>query len=222
MILLRTLSTQIIRFIHILYETNQCIVCRTYPAPFRNALCKECSCNIQYVAPGICRVGKKEIPIHALGAYSGTLARLIRSKYSRNPQPFWFLGEWIGESFKQHNLHFDYIVPVPLHYIKRGLRWFNQTEEMADSMSKILSIPILNTLRRTRMTATQASSGNLSERQKNTEGTFVLNSENLIKGKSLLIVDDVYTSGTTMKEVVRTLSKGSPANIMIAVAARTI
>lgn len=107
----------------------------------------------------------------------------------------------IKDFFGHYNIEIDYIVPVPLHkrrYVERG---FNQAEKIAEIVSKELNKPLQNILRRKRHTKQQAKLSR-NDRLENLKGAFELdNKANVdLKNKVVLLVDDVFTTGSTMGE----------------------
>lgn len=99
------------------------------------------------------------------------------------------------------------LIPVPLHKKQIKKRGFNQSEEIAKEISLYLNIPIIsNALSRTKQTASQTKL-NKEERKKNVKGAFKINpaTRNLIKNKNILVVDDVFTTGSTIEECAKVL-----------------
>ena len=93
----------------------------------------------------------------------------------------------------------DFIVPVPLHPSKLKSRGFNQAEVIANGVGDIIKRPVLPDLliKRTN-NSTQTKRGRLS-RWKNTDMAYALEvNENFLQGKTILLVDDVLTSGATL------------------------
>lgn len=96
------------------------------------------------------------------------------------------------------------IVPVPMHPKKRAARGYNQAELLAERVSELTGIPFdRNILCCIKKTKVQKSLGR-SERQKNLRGSFVVQKDPG-KLKRVLVIDDVYTTGSTMDEIARTL-----------------
>ena len=106
------------------------------------------------------------------------------------------------------------IIPIPLYIKREKWRGFNQAEEIAKHLSSQLKIPFIKkTLIRIKNTKPQTETENREERQNNLKGAFKCLNYNLIKGKNVLLIDDIYTSGSTMEEAARTLKKDGAKKI---------
>jgi len=119
----------------------------------------------------------------------------------------------------------DLIIPVPLH--QRRLRWrgFNQSELLANYMSQNLtpgfSIPVApDLIKRQKYTPPQMQIGNYSERRKNMRDAFVLNSNQDIQNKKILLIDDIATTGATLFECAKVLKTNGAKKVFAAVIAR--
>ena len=128
-------------------------------------------------------------------------------KYRGNQE----VGELLGKYAAQELLEsvdfstIDIIIPVPLHPKKQKIRGYNQSECIGNGLSKILEKPIDNTsLIRVRENTTQTKK-TVFERYENTDGIFVLQNQNNLTGKHVLLVDDVLTTGSTLEACVRVL-----------------
>lgn len=118
----------------------------------------------------------------------------------------------------------NYIVPVPLHRWRLLRRRFNQSALIAQYLSKETNIPcILSALSRTRATQTQ---GHLrpDERKKNVRNAFLVNPEYIgrLKGKKIVLIDDVYTTGSTVTECAKALLKAGVASVDVLTLARVV
>lgn len=106
------------------------------------------------------------------------------------------------------------LLPVPLHPRRRRMRGFNQAEVIAMGISQTSGIPIIdeNAVIRTRYTTTQTGF-TLLARARNLEGAFKLQHPNEITGKSIIIIDDVFTTGATVYAVADCLMQAKPSEI---------
>jgi len=109
------------------------------------------------------------------------------------------------------------LIPVPLHKKKFNERGYNQSQELAKELSKILKISVAsNCLIKTKSTTPQMEL-NRDEREKNLLGTFVIARSNRdkqsIKDKKVFLVDDVYTTGSTMHECAKVLKSAGAKSV---------
>ena len=116
------------------------------------------------------------------------------------------------------------IIPIPLHHKKRRKRGFNQSDIIADILSQYLNLPVYkNVLKKIRDTKPQMTLRKSEERSENISNSFTL-AENYpkdIEGKNIIIVDDVCTSGATIKEARKVLSRLKPRKVIGFVIAKT-
>jgi len=112
------------------------------------------------------------------------------------------------------------IIPVPLH--KKRLKWrgFNQAEELAKELANFFKNPLMPTnLIRIKETLCQTELSN-EERKENIKNVFLCQNPEKIKGQKILLVDDVYTTGSTMTECARVLREAGAKKIIGLVVAR--
>ncbi|MBS2096685.1 ComF family protein [Carboxylicivirga linearis] len=137
-------------------------------------------------------------------------------KYKSNQALGVVLGSELGKAIKSSEESFDVMVPVPLHPLKQQKRGFNQSEVIANGIQKALDIPInTNTLQRSVHTSTQTKKGRF-DRWKNVESIFHLANKESLKGKHILVVDDVITTGSTMEACINTLAEIENVKISLA------
>lgn len=126
-----------------------------------------------------------------------------------------FAGKWLG------NTKGMLIVPVPLHPKRLRERGFNQSLLLAKVMNPLLETE-LDFLSLRRVLYTKAQTGlKFKEREKNVRRAFELDGKPDIKGKSIILVDDVATTGNTMNECARVLKKAGCKKIYCLAVART-
>jgi len=114
------------------------------------------------------------------------------------------------------------IMAVPLHPKRLREREFNQSILLAREISKALKLPlILNNLQRIRWTRPQIELKG-KERLMNVKGAFTLRDPKEVKGKSILLIDDVYTTGATVQECSKVLKKAGAEKIYVLTLARVV
>ena len=127
--------------------------------------------------------------------------RLIHDlKYNNYQSIGTILGKAIATQIQQSNRHtqFDYIVPLPLHYKRVKQRGYNQSELIATEVSRQLGVPLNTTnVYRTRNNESQTQKS-LTERIENVKNIFALHDSTLFADKTILLIDDVITTGSTI------------------------
>jgi ComF family protein len=114
----------------------------------------------------------------------------------------------------------DLIVPIPLHSSRLRKRGFNQALLLAAELGKCTQLPLsFDNLVRIRPTRPQVELSG-TERIKNVAGAFALNRPGAVLGRSILLIDDVFTTGATMNECARVLKKAGAAQVTAFTAAR--
>ncbi len=123
-----------------------------------------------------------------------------RIKYSNKPLLGEYLGEIMAREFMQYHFFdtIDFVVPVPLHPKRQRKRGYNQAEYIAKGISNITAIPLDTThLQRVINNPTQTKKSS-SERTRNTQGIFSVQMAANWRGKHILLVDDIITTGATL------------------------
>lgn len=111
------------------------------------------------------------------------------------------------------------LTPMPLHHKKTKWRGFNQSYEIAKHLGRWLNIPIIQPIIRTKETISQVELEE-QERKENLKGAFKIENSEPIFNRKILLIDDVYTTGSTMEEAARILKKAGAKEIWGIVAAR--
>lgn len=122
-----------------------------------------------------------------------------------------------GEITKRFPGNYDYAIPVPLHKSRLRERTYNQSACICRGISESLNIQTLEKcLMRTRYTKTQTKL-TIDEREENVRNAFEVNPKfsNSIKGKNIIIVDDVITTGSTILECARVLKQNGCGEITV-------
>jgi ComF family protein len=116
----------------------------------------------------------------------------------------------------------DGIVPVPLHPHKQRQREFNQAEYLAAGLSRVVKVPVVKQgLRRVIDTPTQTKL-DAESRMKNLRDAFAVRDEKAFKGKRLVILDDVFTTGATMDSCSKTMKSAGARDVIALAVARGV
>ncbi|MDI9569332.1 MAG: ComF family protein [Pseudomonadota bacterium] len=219
---------------------------RTSGALVAGLFCPVCGGDIRYIAPPVCpvcgapgpagqtadrlcedcrRAPKPFAVARSLAVYAGPLLRSIHDfKYRRQPG----LGRRLGRLIIDNNYAgmelegFDVVVPVPLHVRRLRERGFNQSLLLARTVAAGRGIPVdFVSLRRERDTPPQTAMGR-NERRVNIRGAFAVVRRDRLRDRGVLLVDDVYTTGSTLGECARTLLEGGAARVGVLTLARAL
>ena len=181
---------------------------------------------------GLCR--RVEPPFAraaAYGSYESGLRELIHLlKYGGVRPAASVLGRMLAEAIATLELEFPAgavaVVPVPLHRTKLRQRGFNQAELIARAALKIKRSGdrlhlCAGVLERKRETASQIGLTS-HQRRENLRGAFGVVQLEVVKGREVLVVDDVYTTGATVSECARVLLRAGATKVWVATVARTL
>ncbi|MDJ0689002.1 MAG: ComF family protein [Xenococcaceae cyanobacterium MO_188.B32] len=158
----------------------------------------------------------RDLPIFAWGKYEGHLKRAIAQiKYENKPELGILLGEWLGQSWlntpQGKKIRRLTVVPIPLHQHKLKLRGFNQSTKIARGFCQVTGYT-LNPHALIRVRNTEAMFGlNSQQRQENIHNAFRINKNfnSTVARSPILLLDDIYTTGSTIKEACQALTQNS-------------
>lgn len=146
------------------------------------------------------------LPVHRAAAFlwfidGSSWQQLIhRFKYSGKWLYARRLGEWFGHELADSGLYgdVDVVVPVPLHWRKRIRRGYNQAEYIADGIASSLGVKVDRHSVLRRVNNPSQTRNSAIERWENVDGIFGVRNPDALRGKHILLVDDVFTTGATM------------------------
>lgn len=151
--------------------------------------------------------------------YGGIVRSLIhRFKYDDSPHVSLFMAQRMAEFLAPYDVNADMVTFVPIHETRKKIRGYDQSEFLALHLGMLLEIPGKAALVRVRETKPQYKLS-AQERGRNVRGTFRLREDAEPKGKNILLIDDILTTGSTAGECMRTLTEAG-ANVMLFTYAR--
>ncbi|MFN2267852.1 MAG: ComF family protein [Desulfonatronovibrio sp.] len=155
--------------------------------------------------------------------YQGLLRdMIIRYKFNADLGLGSVLGSLLYEAASKHHYEYmDWIIPVPLHYRRLQSRGFNQSLELSRILGKKTKLPVLkDALVKIRHTPPQSSMGRKS-RLKSLKGVFQVRTD-IVRNSGIILVDDIMTTGSTLKECSKVLLKAGAADIRVAILSRAV
>lgn len=246
---LKSIGLQVPNLLRDIVETGivflfpaKCRVCETFlevtSVPY---ICADCWHDIQFLEPpwcdicgtpdvtGLCDECATDPPpygkLRSIAFYQTTLQDAIHLFKFEKKQVF------APHLIRLINAHipidcciadYDFILPVPIHKKRLRERGFNQATLLAKGVAQTEGVPVLtDALVRHRHTVAQSSLG-MEARQNNIIGAFEILNPEVIRDKRILIVDDVFTTGATVREAVNELWKADPVEVDVLTLARTL
>ena len=125
-----------------------------------------------------------------------------------------YLGNLVGKYGKERitGWHAQVIVPIPLHGLKKASRGYNQSYYLAKGVAEIIPIKIKEIIKRKKFTVSQTTLSH-KERQANVSGAFKIKRFADVKGKRIILIDDVITTGSTVSEAAKALKENGASEI---------
>ena len=226
---------------------KECAGCgSSLPFDNRDYLCDPCARGIFWISPPVCErcgrplFGSVRPPVvcprcraappdfdraRAVFAFrDAAQAFVLKYKYAGCPYLALPASRWLkeaGESVLSWE-DYDALVPVPLHPRKARERGFNQSELLAAGLSRFCGVPLAQRkLARSRYTKTQTRL-DVAERRENMRRAFRVATPGYFRGKSVLLIDDVHTTGATVNECARVLKADGAERVDVLTLARAI
>jgi len=213
-----------------------CLVCRARVSA-HHLLCAACWRNVNFIRPPLCDVLGIPLPFdtgertvsaaavahapaynraRAVAHYSGAMRTLVHQlKYADRHDARTLLGRWLAEAGRELLPGIDVIVPVPLSRLRLLQRQFNQAAVLAGELSRQTGIPA-NPLLLVRTRSTRSQVGmTRDQRSRNVAGAFAVPARRhaVLRGRNVLLVDDVVTTGATVEACARTLKRAGAARV---------
>jgi ComF family protein len=199
-------------------RASYCPYCgRTMPPPaIHDDGCARCMHERFWNVAGIARIG----------AYEPLLRRLItRLKYGGRERNAELAADLLAAAIERQGWpgELRFIVPVPMHWLRRWQRPCDHAALLAAALSQRLNVPMLRAVRRTKHTPSQTHAPSRAVRFKNVRGCFAARPRLgvRLRGRSVCIVDNLLVTGATLHEVSKSLRRAGAGRIYAAVIARS-
>lgn len=218
--------------INLLYP-GRCVVCDEITGNIGEGVCKKCRSKIVYIREPFCMkcgkqlsndeqeycgdCGKKQhlyIQGTALYDYGSMADSLFRFKYAGRMEYAKFYGRELyrEKAFWLSMIRPDALIPVPIHHSRKRSRGYNQAELIARELSKCSGIPLNTRLIRRKGRTSPLKNLNQLEREKNLKRAFKIY-KNDVKLSTIVIIDDIYTTGSTIDAMTKSLYEAGIAKV---------
>ena len=186
------------------FDENTCFNCKSKEA-VAHFLCEDCLKKLDYVANEF-KIDKYQA--HAVYFYNETMKKLIADyKFNRNTSLSKVFSSILYDYARVHNLFVvDYILPSPSSIQTINYRGFDHIKMICDYFIDDIKPSYLNAFKKERDTKAQHTLSK-DERSYNLKGAFKFDGD--LTGKSVLIIDDLITTGNTVKEMAKVLEKAN-------------
>lgn len=196
-----------------------CILCEQKYIAEEISVCKNCLNELSYLPEEVFK--KKEIAtnlnnFHITFLFDRQYQKMIHFlKYKGYKSLGLEIGKMMAENIntKKYTFTDSSVIPIPLHPVKYRERGYNQAELIAQGFAKVMGLNVnTKVLQRIKNTRSQTKLTK-EERIKNMTGAFKLSKNNFSKN-NIILIDDVYTTGTTMNSAAETLKSAGVENII--------
>ena len=200
-----------------------CRSCEEKLPTLEGVRCWQCQDPLEDLRVDLCRAcGTRDRGFdlaRCLGPYEGSWSSLLRAlKFSRERAVARFFSERLAAYLNTAKPfgNIETITYVPMSRRDRHRRGFNQAQLLANGLGRQVGIPVYKTLTKVRVTSPQAAL-RAQERRNNLRGAFQLIRSGT---EAILLVDDIYTTGSTVEECARTLKRGGYKAVFVLTVAR--
>jgi len=200
-----------------------CAYCKRF-LPTADIFCGDCKNKIFPIVSGKIDITSTfSITVFAISDYKDPLKKLILAKGWSDTLSSYQMGELMWNYLPLQQLDYDVIVPIPLHWTRYAWRGFNQAHEIAKVLQKKKKVWLHHLLKRVKKTKFQSELIS-SLRVENLKEAFVLNNIDVknYKDKHILLIDDLMTTGSTLRSAAKVLLTLKPRKISVAVVCRVI
>lgn len=148
--------------------------------------------------------------------YPSIAGSIYRFKYGGRREYAGFYAQEIRRQLGDavHNWQPDALIPVPIHWKRRGARGYNQAEDLAVELGRLMEIPVRkNLVRRCRNTIPQKLLS-LRQRQNNLKRAFIISQDD-VKLDTIILIDDIYTTGSTVDAMAAVLKSAGVKKVFV-------
>lgn len=199
---------------------HHCAICDDIISEKR-LICLSCAKNLtfEFSKKQICTINNNKIYCIAPFTYTDKIRdAIIKFKFCGKVGNCKFFSSTMVKAFKNYPEKVDFIVPVPISLKRKMKRKYNQCEILTEEISKILDIPYQNALLKIVDNPAQHDIASVYKSE-NVKNVYKVNTNFEIKGKKILLIDDVCTTGNTLRECSKMLLSSGAESVLCLVIA---
>jgi competence protein ComFC len=217
-----SLFHRVLNILRIYLFPSLCASCRKFLS-ISDILCSDCNNKIiPIVSKQIDLTQSFSMTVFAMSDYKEPLKKLILGKSWSDSLASYQLGQLLWQKTPISHLDYDVVVPIPLHWTRYAWRGFNQAEEIARVIARYKKVPLNHPIKRCKKTVYQSAVSSHA-RIENVKNAFELAiTDTHYEGKHILLVDDLMTTGATLRAAGKVLLALKPKKITVLVACRVI
>lgn len=201
---------------------TKCVFCHKLMESRAQIVCPACRKSLPYTHGAAAeqklpRIEKCVSPFYYEGFVRDSLLR-----YKFNGLAFYseIYTEFLVKTIDERAVSCDIITWVPLSWQRKLKRKYDQAQLLAEAAAKELGVECVRLLRKRRNIRAQSLTGDAGARRRNIAGAYVAVDPELIRGRNILIFDDIVTTGSTLSECAKVLKKCGAASVTAATVAR--
>jgi ComF family protein len=207
----------ILDFILDMVYPPRCVFCDdVIPIGKPKWFCERCLPKIISSYSSVKKIGEPDAECYCVFTYDDIIGTAIkRGKYGGRPDYFRGFAKLMAEFYEKNiKSEVDFIAPVPLHKKREAARGFNQAVILSKELSKLIGITCAtDLLKRVKYTVPQSSLPNSEQREENVKNAFCFNKKYEIISKKIMLADDIYTTGNTIKACSKILKENGASEV---------
>ncbi|MBO4418842.1 MAG: ComF family protein [Oscillospiraceae bacterium] len=200
---------------------RRCVICHKLVGPSADRLCPACAAAVPEPVSGARRGAHYRRWVSALWYEEPFRASILRFKFNGCRFYADCYGPWLAKAVEARlGRDFDLLTYVAVSSLRRWRRGYDQSALLAKAAGEILGMAPVSTLRKRNRTPQSKTIGH-EDRQDNIRGAFQVRNPDAVRGKRVLLIDDVLTTGATVSEASRVLLEAGAKSVDVATLAAT-
>ena len=212
---------KITEFLLELFYPSRCAFCRKSVGS-GEGICADCGKKLPYTGENNEKqyFANLEVCISPLFYEGAVREALLRYKFSGAAAYSRVFGNFMAKCIDETQISCDIITWVPLSRKRLRKRGYDQAQLLAQSVSEKLDLPCQRALKKIRNNPAQSGMGGYEQRHRNAAGVYEAVNDELFRGKRVLLIDDIVTTGATLSEAASVLKKAGAAEVIALTVAR--